>query len=604
MSFVSVLLFFLYSFCFGYSATRLFKNSDDFFERLFMRIGIGLGVFVVVGIILNSVGIPLDWRIFLALSVLPAAGIAAWKHAVERQQFAFRFSFKKSDLATMFVVMVFLFSLYMYAVGAFRYPYLENEDPWGHAVGAKYVSMEKRAFDTPIYNFSYMDPYPPGYDVLMGVLLQTSVSVQFVLKFFNALVIALSIVWFFFMSRYYVGAWKAAFASFVLAMIPSYFTHFIWAHSLVIALFFPAMYSFWMMRDDKRWVVPSALLVAAMLLVQPDQPLKLAVMILMFIAVAFWHQRKLPVYEFAAGVLGVLISLSWWAFNAGDMFSYATGIAGGSAFKPEGGSASRAYGFADFVFPSQTLINVPPGFGPVVSFLLLIGLVVVFLNFKRIVSGEKPWVLLVLLWFVFTFVGTNSVTFHLPFGLNPFRFWLLLAIPVALLAAEGAWFASSFLRHPLFRVAVIAALGFGIFMTSGLYKYSINMSPGWYTALDRQYELPAYLELSKLPAGTKVFTNIDESFIIGMDKFSCAWCPEVVEFKKGFFSRDAQEISLFMRRNSYQYVLINALEPTSVPGQLLPNETIYRKEAELANSSLFVPVYVHLNGAVTIFRVA
>ncbi len=602
MAFISVILFFLYTYCFGFSITKLLKNSEDFFEKTFMRIGIGLGVFVVVGIILNALNIPLDWRIFLALSALPALGIAVFSYSVKKDQFGFKFSLKKSDLATFFVLGVFLFSIYMYAGGAFKYPYLENEDPWGHSTGAKYVSLEKKAFDTPIYNFSYMDPYPPGYDILMGVLLQTDVSVQFVLKFFNALIIALSIVWFFFMSRNFVGAGKAAFASFVLAMIPSYFTHFIWAHTLVIALFFPAVYAFWMIKENKYWILPSSVLVAAILLTQPDQPLKLAVMLFMFVAVRGWQEKKIPVYELAAGVIGVLLSLVWWASKASSMFVYATGIAGGSAFKATGGSASRAYSLADYLFPSQRLINVPPGFGLVVSLLLLVGLVIIALNYKKILKGEKPWVALTVLWFLFTFIGTNTATFHLPFGLNPFRFWLLLAIPVALIVAEGAWFLSSVVKSSsVIKIGILVFLGFGIFMTSGLFKWEINTAPAWYTALDPRLELPGYLFLTNLPVNTKVFTNIDESFIIGMDKFSCAWCPEVIEFKKGFFSRSPQEINAFMKKNGYEYVLINGLDWT--PTGMVPNETVYMREAELANSSLFVPAYVHLNGAVTVFKV-
>ncbi len=604
MGLASIFLFFLYTYCFGYAATKLLKNSEDFFERTFMRIGIGLGVFVVVGIILNALHIPLDWRIFLALSVLPAAAVAIFHYYVKKQHFNLKLTFKKSDLATFFVLGVFLFSLYMYAGGAFKYPYLENEDPWGHSVGAKYVSIEKKAFDTPIYNFSYMDPYPPGYDILMGVLLQTDVSVQFVLKFFNALIIALGIVWFFFMSRSFVGSWKAAFASFILAMLPSYFTHFIWAHTLVIALFFPMVYAFWMIKENKYWIFPSSVLVASILLTQPDQPLKLAVMLFLFVAVRGWQEKKIPVYEVAAGFMGVVLSLVWWATKASSMFIYALGIAGGSAFKAGGGSASRAYSIGDFLFPSQRLINVPPGFGLVVSLLLVAGLIIIALNYRKVISREKPWIALIVLWFLFTFIGTNTETFQLPFGLNPFRFWLLLAIPVALIAAEGAWFISSIVRMPsVIKIGILIFLGFGIFLTSGLFKYEINTSPGWYTALDRQYELPAYLWLTNLPTNTKVFTNIDESFIIGMDKFSCAWCPEVIDFKKDFFSRSPKEISSFMKANGYRYVLINALEPTSTPGELVPNQTIYDKEVELANSTLFVPAYVHMNGAVTIFSV-
>ncbi len=614
MGFISVALFFVYAYGLGFSISRFVRNSGSFFERCIMRLGFGLSAFVVLGVLLNAVHVPLDWRIFLAVSLLPLLFFAVKEFVIGKKRAVFGLRLRKSDISVAVALAVFLFALFMYAGGSFRYPYLEDEDPWGHAVGAKYVALEKKAFDTSEYNFAYIDPYPPGYDIVMGVLHQTEPSLQFTLKFFNGLIIALGILWFFFMAKLFVGSGKAALAAFILAMIPSYFTHFIWAHTLVIALFFPAMYAFWMIKEDKKWLIPASVAVAAILLSQPDQPIKLAAMIFIFLAVRAWHDKKLPVYEAAAGVLGVLLSLSWWAAKGAGMFKYAMGIGvGGSAFNPAGGSASRAYSFADFVFPSQSLINVPPGFGPVISLLLGLGLVAAAINYKKIVKGEKPWLAVVLLWFVFAFLGTNSATFNFPIGLNPFRFWLLLAIPVAILAAEGAWFAasvaSSVTAKPsiLIKLGVLLVFAVAVFLTSGTYKLGINTSTGWYGGpLQVEGELPGYLWLKTLPPGTKVLSPGDDSFVIGLDAFSCAWCHEVIDFKKGFFSRSPHEISSFMKRNSYQYLILGSIEigdnPDGSQFRFL-NETIVKKEIELNNSTLFIPVNVYEGGAVAVFRV-
>lgn len=626
MGFVSVALFLVYAYGLGFSVSRFVRNSDSFFERHIMRLGFGLSAFVVLGVLLNAVHVPLDWRIFLTVSLLPLLFFAVKDFVIDKKKSVFGLRLRKSDIGVAVALAVFLFAIFMYAGGSFRYPYLEDEDPWGHAVGVKYVAVEKRAFDTPGYNFAYIDPYPPGYDILMGVLHQTEPSLQFTLKFFNGLIIALGILWFFFMAKLFVGSGKAALATFILAMIPSYFTHFIWAHTLVIALFFPAMYAFWMIKDDKKWVLPASVSVAAILLSQPDQPIKLAAMIFIFLAARAWHGKKLPVYEAAAGIFGVIISLSWWAAKGAGMFKYAMGIGvGGSAFNPAGGSASRAYSFSDFVFPSQSLINVPPGFGPVISLLLVLGLVAAAINYKKIIKGEKPWLAVVLLWFVFAFLGTNSATFNFPIGLNPFRFWLLLAIPVAILAAEGAWFAASIASsafsassassaarpsvviNVVIKMGVLLVFAVAVFLTSGTYKLSINTSAGWYGGpLQVEGELPGYLWLKTLPPDSRVLSPHDDSFVIGLDAFSCAWCPEVIDVKKGFFSRSPQDISSFMKRNSYQYIILGSIEigdnPDSSQFRFL-NETIVRKEIELNNSSLFIPVNVYENGAVAVFRV-
>jgi hypothetical protein len=70
MELITILLFILYAYGFGFIATFFFKNSDNFLERNIMRLGIGLGVFVLFGTILNFLHIPIDYRIFLAISLI------------------------------------------------------------------------------------------------------------------------------------------------------------------------------------------------------------------------------------------------------------------------------------------------------------------------------------------------------------------------------------------------------------------------------------------------------------------------------------------------------------------------------------------------------
>ena len=50
---ITILLFFVYSYGLGFTVTSFMKNSDNFFERNLMRIGIGIGTFVTLGVILN-----------------------------------------------------------------------------------------------------------------------------------------------------------------------------------------------------------------------------------------------------------------------------------------------------------------------------------------------------------------------------------------------------------------------------------------------------------------------------------------------------------------------------------------------------------------------
>ena len=68
---ISIFIFFLYCWGFGIGLGFFVKESEDFFERNLMRLGIGLGAVPAFGMLLNVLRIPLDWRIFLAVSILP-----------------------------------------------------------------------------------------------------------------------------------------------------------------------------------------------------------------------------------------------------------------------------------------------------------------------------------------------------------------------------------------------------------------------------------------------------------------------------------------------------------------------------------------------------
>ena len=67
MSIITIFLFFLYFFCWGYTFLQIFKvkESEDWVERQVMRVGIGIPLVIVGGVLLNLVNVPLYWWIFL-----------------------------------------------------------------------------------------------------------------------------------------------------------------------------------------------------------------------------------------------------------------------------------------------------------------------------------------------------------------------------------------------------------------------------------------------------------------------------------------------------------------------------------------------------------
>jgi hypothetical protein len=578
MAFISILLFFLYTYGLGFGATFWMKNSDNFFERQLVRIGIGLGILPLLMILFNLLHIPISQEIFIALSLLgPVVNIAK-----ERKFTVPSLKLTKSNLAIMIAVLIFFASLFIYSKGAFSYPYLEDDDSWGHAAGAAYVASAQVVHASEYRNFQYIDPYPPGYDGLFGLLKQSNDSIYWTLKFFNALIISLSVLFFYFFAKEFTGSIsKALFATFILAAIPCYLSHFIWAHALSMVLFFPAMYCLEMIRHDRKWIFPAGFAIAGMLASEATTSFKLAVMIVIYVAIKCVSERKFSAQVYGL-VLGAMLSLAWWAIKFKAFFGMAEGTSGSmgqalasntnifsklghflqSALPAGGGTASKAYSFNDFfIAQSQNLVNNPIGIGVAISILAFIGMIFVIIKYRSLLKEKRAYLAITVLWLIFAFLGVNSVTFHLPVGLFAFRFWMVLAVPVALLAAEAAIMLSGFFNFRLAKAGIIIALIAAVVMTGGVQKYAVNTatwnSGAFWTSAD---ELQGYIWLFSLQPETKVFSFLTDDQVIGFDKFSCGWCKDEAELRKNGLNISGEDMHAWMLEHGYQYLLIGGME--------------------------------------------
>ncbi|MBR9699263.1 hypothetical protein GOV09_02310 [Candidatus Woesearchaeota archaeon] len=615
MSFFTILLFFIYAYGLGFSAS-FFLKKQDIIERHIMRIGIGLGVLAFLVVLLDFLHIMLDWRIILLLSIIGPL-VMAFKNYKNFKLHAF--ILKKSHIYFLIVLLIFGATLFMYTKGAFVYPYLEDDDPWAHAVGAKYVAVEKK-IDDPHDQFFYILPYPPAFDAILGILHQTSASLMWTLKFFNALFISLGILFFYFFAKHFLQSSKALYATIALAMVPSYLSHFIWAHSLVTTLFIVSLYCLVQIEKDKRWMYPTMMVIAGIALTQPTQPIKYAFMYGIFFIVRWIMNRKFSLPHFTAIAGGYLLSLIWWAWNWKQIIfkgsDGAVDVSSGGfnlwqalkkAFPPGSGTATRIYTFDDFfVAKSANMINNPIGLGVVITLLALFSIILIAFTFKSMNKDKKTKTLIIILWSLFTFLGINSLTFNLPFGLFAFRFWMLFALPLSLLAAEGFSFLVRLGRQfkiPQFVTIIILIIL--LWQTSGMQKYAVNTAQwppgvGWTS----NEEIQGYIWLGQLPVGTKVFAYSYDEHLIGMDKFSCLWCDDVVAFRKEILYKNASELSQFLKENEYEYLVVdgssfNFLSRTF--GENVTQELLSQRIEEIGTSPQF-PVAFQTAGAI-IFRV-
>lgn len=621
MSFITIILFCIYTYGLGHSITFFFKNSTNVFERSFMKLGIGLGVLPILLVILNLFHVPIDWKIILILSIiLPLYSLFKGYKNIKLPKIT------KSNLTFLLVIIIFSLTLFMYVKGAFIYEYFENYDPWVHAVGVKYVSIEKNLND-PENDLVYIQPYPPGFDGLLGILHQTSPSLMWTVKFFNALIISLGIIFFYFFARNFLQSNnKALMATIILAMVPSYLSHFIWAHALVVTLFIVSLYCLVMMDTNKKWIYPTILVIGGLAVTQPSQPIKFFFMYMIYFIVKSIYAKRFLIRPFLAIIGGYFISFTWWAFHGKDVFlprfvGFNKEATFGSttnifakiiksvtrAFPPDGGSATRPYTFNDFYVAKMTnMINNPVGIGIVISILAIISLVVIFIRFNGMKKSHKEYITIGLLWLLFTFLGINSMTFNLPVGLYAFRFWMLFALPLSLIAAEGTWFIVLILkRMRIPKIITVAVLVLLIYNTSGIQKYTVNTAqwpPGIrFTSFE---EIAGYIWLKTLPVDTKVFAYSGDSFVIGFDKYSCLWCDNVKEFRKNLLYTDVNELHTWLLQNEYEYLILDGMSGRNLAetfGENITNTELPKRFDEITTFPRFS--IVHQTPGMAVFRI-
>ena len=577
MNLVSIFLFFVMMWGFGFSLTSFFKQKGGF-EKFFMNLAFGIAIFTILAALFTILRIPLIWYLFLILSlIIPVKYIITKKFS-----FSFKFKLKKSHIYLLVVLILFIFTLSMYTTGAFSYDLFEDGDPWKHSGIAKYISLRKTALE-PLEGenlLQYVDSYPPGYDTLLSVMHQISGNLIWSVKFFNALLISLGIFFFYFFAKQFTGKRdRALFATFVLAMIPCYLSHFIWAHTLVIALIFPLFYSLEKLKENKAWLYPAIVSYAAILLAQPTQAFKISLLVLVYFIVKSALLKKVQWRTILTMVVGGLVAgIVWWfpmivrygsvksaILGAGTSLGVTKGVTGFTL--KFHGTADRIYHFADFFFASaNNQINNPIGIGVVLMLLLFFAIVFVIWRYKYLLKEKNHWIVISAFWLLFTFLGIHGE--RLPVQLWAFRFWMLFAIFFSLFVSAGFFGLLKICKKTKFPVLAVFLLVvlvvLGVWFTSGSQKWQLN-TVSWEPTAGEFYRygnIDSWKYVSNLPKDAKVFfpcnvRNQKDIAVLGVDKFTCIWCQDELEMKRNINSTSGEELKEFLNRKNYDYLFID-----------------------------------------------
>jgi hypothetical protein len=507
------------------------------------------------------------------------------------------------------LLILFIGSLAVYCGGSFAYPWLEDDDPWWHAAGIKYICLEKNV-NVPSGVFQYIKPYPPGYDLIFAILHQTSPSLIWTLKFFNGFIISLGFLFFF----YWIKEWtldsrKALLATFFLASMPCYLSHFIWAHALVVTLFFPAFYLTLKSGRDRNFVFPAAIVLSGIFLTQPTKAIKFTCLWLILLGVSTFLKRRLPWHMIMIFTLGFVLSiLFWWLPIAIEGIQnnmvlttqtsldpsglHAVSITSKERildilrrlFDPASGSATRPYRLNDYLFfPKPNMINNPIGVGAVLCVLGVVGLIYFLANSHKGSPDEQIYKVTILGWLFFTFLGMNSLTFRLPIGLFAFRFWMLFALPVSIVAAEGTLFLKSMMRSPTMKRMLLGIVIVCTLASTTREKIRVNTA-AWDAGRYWTFEdLEGFFWLKHhFKMNTKVFAFTQNFLVIGLDMLSDFWRPEYKDAFQNAMDLDVTDFYQALKRTQYRYVIIGQRDI-----ERFGENRITQKVASLRNSGYF-----------------
>jgi hypothetical protein len=629
-SLLTIVLFFIYTFGLGFTLSNLLKiKGKKFYEKFIMNTGIGLAVFAVLTALIPLLRIPLDWKIILLLSIIYPIYHFFKNHKSILEYFKSQ-EFKKEIRPTLTIIILFIlfgFTFFMYYKGAFSYPYFEDDDPWDHAITIKYIATEKTVYEPSVdsYLFSYLDARPPAYDAILAVLHQTSPSLMWTIKFFNALIISLGIFFFFYFARrVFNSSNKALLAAFFLAMFPTYLTHFIWSHALVMTLIFVGLYA--LLGIDEGWnnKIIAMFVISSVFVTQETQSIKY-----IFILGLFFLARTIVKRRFDFGSFytilgaGLISSIIWWipmALRYGGLRKiYTLGIMHGrtsenaaasfihpsiGSIKSFGvlGSATRQHGIytlKDILFAKgQNMINVPIGVGVILISLIIVGVIYLIIKNKHLLKA-KTNELTLLFWFIFVFFGSHGGTrWWSPVALFTFRFWLLFAVFGSLVAVYGVYLLFSLFKSlnlsknilSISKIVILILIILGVWFTSGAQKYELNTAQwpagGRWTSVE---ELQGYLWLDTLPLNTPVFEAGGWGESIGMNKYHCRWCADEIPYYNELYKYDNDQINSLLTKKNYEYLII-------IPGKAIKNFNWTINETEdlirsLAEDDRFTPTF-------------
>ena len=175
---------------------------------------------------------------------------------------------------------------------------------------------------------------------------------------------------------------------------------------------------------------------------------------------------------------------------------------------------------------------------------------------------------------------------------------MLLAIPVAIVSTEGAFFIKDFFsKKKVIRFFILLIIIFSIFFTSATYKIQHNTTvwptSSFFNSPQEAFEYGVWF--NSIPVNEKVFMISRPKIAVGFGKYSCNWCQEEIELRKKIINVSAKELHGFLKSKDYKYLLLSIKNDLKFFKKEVGEEkslgVLQEKYNDFINSGLFEPVY-------------
>jgi hypothetical protein len=572
---LEVILYFAIILGVGFASNSIFKLKE---ENPFAYLALGIMVTCFYVLAMGFVGL-------LGVgSLVPLGAVALYGWLFRLPAMKFGKEFLYNTLAFVFLLTIFLIGSSML--------WLEDNDPVEHSSGLVYIG-EFHSILQPIPTYvRYLAPYPAVYDAFMALPYELTGDAPNTLKVVNAILCALAIPFAFLWFKERYGNY-AIYMMIILAILPSFMSHFIWSQTLAVLMMFPALYFFEKAKlpmnvniisfnpeADFNYGLVFILTTALVFITQPSVAFIFGCIMLLYIIV----ERRFSDITLLvlAGILAFAIYwvpvLALYGIDNTMNLIHVSIITGN-----DDSSGGIIYGLSDFMSaPTSTKIDQPEGWGIGIFMLVVFG--------ALFAINQKYYFELALLVFCLLGVEGNA----LPFKLFPHRFWVFLAVPVAIVAAMAVKkTVDIFYRDTPWHWLVLLLVVVVLYETSLEPKMEVQMMkwpPGMFVT---EQQFAGYLNLqSKLPKNTLVYDYCSkETMMDGIGLRGLVWDAEVWN-QKGV-AHSAVEDRLFLQEKGYEYAVLddsclNETNLMQVQDKLRWLDETYELRDDLSSDRFFV----------------